>query len=70
MAQRHEFVRRADLLGAGRMEEQALPVARHLQIAVGLGFNLSDMAKQRMNIVPRQVMRDRMLENRVVGAQV
>ena len=43
MAQRHELVRLGDVLGAGRIQHEELTVARHPQIAVGLGFDLTEL---------------------------
>ena len=53
-----------------RMQNQGLAVARHLQVAVRFLFNLTEMAKQSMNVMPPQIVRDWMLEDRIVGAQM
>jgi hypothetical protein len=47
-----------------------LTVACHLEVTVGFLFGLTELAKQSVNVVPAQIMRDRMLKDRLLGGQV
>ena len=53
-----------------RMQHQGLAIAGHLQVAVRFLVNLAEMAKQRMHIMPAEILRNRMLEDPVKGAQM
>ena len=70
VAQLHEFLGRGDIFGPGRMQDHDLPVACDLQGAVGFVFDLGELAKQGMNVVPLQIVRYGVLEDRGVGAQM
>jgi hypothetical protein len=60
----------ATSLVRGGGKTRTVPVARHLQVAVGFLIDLTELAQQGMHIVPPEIVRDGMLEDRVVGAQV
>jgi hypothetical protein len=52
------------------MQHDGLAIAGHFQVAVRFWLNLTKMAKQRINIMPLQIVRNRMLEDGIVGAQM
>ena len=59
VSQRHELLSGADILAAGRVEDEDPPVARHFEVAVGFLLDLSDMAEKGEDVVPLQVLRGR-----------
>jgi len=70
MAQGHDLVRFGDIFRPRRMQDQGLPVARDLEVAVGFLIDLTELAKHGVDVVPSKIMRDRMLEDGFVGAQM
>ena len=53
-----------------RMQHDSLAIAGHFQVAVRFLLDLTKMAKQRINVMPLQIVRNRMLKDRIVGAQM
>lgn len=70
VTQGHKLGRFGNILRAAWVQDQDLPVARDLQVAVGLFLNLSYVSKQSVYFAPSQIVRERMLEDCLVGAQV
>jgi hypothetical protein len=68
VADRHQFVDGLHGLIMRRMQNYCLSVAGCLQVTVGLGADLAQLAQQRVHIAPRDVTRDRVGEDGVVGA--
>jgi hypothetical protein len=65
----HDLVN-GDILRMGWMENQAVPVPCHLQVAIRFRFNFAHLAEQRVHVTPFQIMGNRMLENSVIDAEV
>ena len=68
--QRHDIVCVRDILRIRPMQDQRLTVARYFKVAVGFLRDLAKVLKHGMNLAPVQIVRDGMLKNSVVGAQV
>ena len=66
----HEVIHLGDILLLGVREDEDLPVIGDLEVAVGLFLDLTELAEQRVHVMPAQVVGNGMLENRVEGAQV
>jgi hypothetical protein len=56
VTQRHELVRLGDILRARRVEQENLPVAGHLQIAVGFHLDLAEVPQQGMHLAPAEIV--------------
>ena len=70
VADLHELIGLGNIFRAGRRQNQRLPVACHLEVAIGFLDDLAKLAQESVNIVPTQIVGDRMLEDCLVGAQV
>jgi hypothetical protein len=70
VAENEDFLGSGDILGMVGMQDQGLTIPGQLGVAIVFHFHGAEVAKQREDIVPPEIVRNRMLENRVVGAQV
>jgi hypothetical protein len=70
MPQRQHLVGLGHIFRARRMEHQRLAVARDFQISVRLFVDPTDVPEERVHLVPAEVVRERMLEDRLIGPQM
>jgi len=68
--QRHDIVCARDILRIRAMQDERLTVARYFKVAVGFLRDLAEVFKHGMNLAPVQIVRDGVLKNSIVGAQV
>jgi hypothetical protein len=52
------------------MQNQVLSVARHLQVAIRFLDNATELSEQGVDVVPFEIVRERMLKDPVVGAEL
>lgn len=70
VAENENFLGSGDILGMVGMEHQGLTIPGQLGVAVVFDLHGAEVAKQLEDIVPAEIVRNRMLKDRVVGAQV
>ena len=70
MTKPNNLVDLSDVLGEWWMQDDVLSVAPYLQVSVGFFIDRAKVTEQGVNILPFEVVRNRVLENSVVGPQM
>lgn len=70
MTQFHHFRGLADLLGSGWLQNQNLSITRDFQVPIGFLKYVSNVSEERINVLPREIVRQRVSKNGFVSAQV
>src|SRR5580704_7519174 len=70
MPQGHDFVCVWHVLRVRAMQDERLTVMRYLKVAVRFASDLAEVFKQGKDLTPFQIVRDRVLKDSVVGAQM
>jgi hypothetical protein len=65
-----QFIDLRDILVAVGLHDQRMPVSRHFQFSIRFLFDVGDLAQHCTQIPPFEIARRRVLEDRLIGAQV
>jgi hypothetical protein len=66
----HQFIDLRDILVAVGLHDQRVPVSRHFQFSIRFLFDFGDLAQHGAKVPPFEIVRRRVLEDRLIGPQV